>query len=429
MPLLSAFINPKFSKPLQIGPAEKMSPEPWKRNFIIIFIAELIVIMGFSFVIPFLPLYIQQVGSLNSEDAAFWAGIAGSAAGIAMFISAPIWGVLADRWGRKPMVLRAMFGGGIVIALTGLVHNVYAIVALRFLMGLLSGTVAAASALVASDTPREKLPYIMGLLMVAVNGGTAFGPLFGGFIAEKTGYTATFLITGAVLFLGGIIVMLFVTEKFTPPPKEETASLSKMFQLAKSKELLPILGITLALNAGPAIISPVLSLYISELNPAGSAETASGTAFFLMGVVATISALIAGRLGQRINLKTIIIFSCIGTGMLYLPPMLAVSATQILVFMAMTGLFRGGMITSSSALVGLVTLPAQQGIAYGINQSAASLGSAIGPFIGGTFAPLIGLKNIFAVTAGVHVLTGIMVWKLLASVNINKSNKISDSSQ
>jgi DHA1 family multidrug resistance protein-like MFS transporter len=397
-----------------------MASEPWKRNFYAIFVAELIVIMGFSYVIPFLPLYMQQTSNLCHEEA----GIAGSATGIMMFLSAPIWGILADRWGRKPMVLRAMFGGSIVVALTGVFTNLYAIIILRALQGLLCGTVAAASALVASGTPRDKMPYIMGLLMVAVNGGNSLGPLFGGFVAEKVGFTITFFITGGILFLAGIIVMVFVTEKFTPPPKEETASFTKMLRLAKSKELLPILGITLSLNAGPNILSPVLALYIRDLSPIGSAESTAGTAFFLMGVVATASALVAGRLGQQINLKTIIVISCIGTGILYLPPMLATNATQILIFMAMTGLLRGGMISSPSTMVGLVTSPAQQGIAYGVNQSASSLGGAIGPLIGGALAPLIGFKNIFAVTAGVHVLTGVVVAKLLASVHISKSNSI-----
>ena len=161
-----------------------MIVEPWKRNFYVMFATELIVLMGLSLVIPFLPLYLQQANNLTTEDAAFWAGIAGSAAGIAMFFAAPIWGILADRWGRKSMVLRAMFSGGIILALMGVFHNIFAIVLLRTLQGLFSGTIAAASALVASGTPREKMPATMGLLMVAFYGGGALGPLLGGFLAE-----------------------------------------------------------------------------------------------------------------------------------------------------------------------------------------------------------------------------------------------------
>jgi len=397
-----------------------MPSEAWKKNLYVIFAAELIVIMGFSFVTPFLPLYIQQAGNLSDKDAAFWSGIAGSAAGISMFLSSPIWGILADRMGRKPMVLRAMFGGGVVIAVTGLVHNIYGIIALRFLQGLLSGTVAAASALVAASTPRDKLPYAMGLLMVAVYGGNSVGPLIGGVIAERAGFTAAFLITGGILCIGGLIVTMLVAEDFVPPAKAETTSIGGMLRLAKSREILPILGVTLALNAGPAILSPILPLYIQELNPAGSAETASGMAFFLMGLVATGSSFVSGRLGQRYSLKKILIVSCIGSALLYLPPMLASNSTQLLIFIAAMGLLRGGMISSSSTLIALVAPATQQGIAYGVNQSASSLGGAIGPLIGGALAPLFGFKMIFAVTAVVFFLTGVLVWRLIAGVDTGK---------
>jgi DHA1 family multidrug resistance protein-like MFS transporter len=401
-----------------------MFAEDWKRNLYVMFVVELIVIMGFSFVIPFLPLYIQETGNLNTDEAAFWSGIAGSAAGIAMFLSSPIWGILADRWGRKPMVLRAMFGGAIVIAAMGLVHNIYGIIALRFLQGLLSGTVAAALALVAANTPRDKMAFAMGLLMMAVYGGTSIGPLIGGILADKAGFAATFYITGVTLFVGGIIVIIFVKEEFVPPTKGESTSIASMLNLARSREMLPILGVTLILNAGPAILSPILPLYIRELNPLISAETAAGTAFFLMGLVATASSYVAGRLGQRIDLKKILIFSCLGSGVLYLLPMLATNATQFLIFIATMGLLRGGMISSSSTLVGLVAPLNQQGIAYGINQSASSLGGAIGPLIGGTLAPLLGLKSIFAVTAGIFVITGLLVSKLISGLDLSKTRTV-----
>jgi DHA1 family multidrug resistance protein-like MFS transporter len=405
-----------------------MSPEPWKRNFYVMFIVEFIVILGFSFVIPFLPLYIQQLGNFDNEQAAFWSGIAGSVAGFAMFVSAPFWGIMADRWGRKPMVLRSMFGGGITIALMGFIPNLWAVIILRFFQGLLSGTVAAASALVASSTPRDKMPYVMGLLMVAVQGGNSFGPLLGGVLADKLGFVNTFLLTGGIVSLGGLIVLFFVKENFTPPPKEEIATPGKMWQLVKSKELLPVLAITFAMSAGPSIISPILTLYISERSPAGSAESISGTAYFLLGVITTLSSLAASRLGGRFDLKTILIFSCISTGLLFLPPILAVNATQVMILIALTGLLRGGMITTPSALVGLVTPIAMQGIAYGVNQSVSSLGGAIGPFIGGALATAIGFKGVFVVTAVAYVLTGLLVIILLRHVNIGKTTSVKNNS-
>ena len=397
-----------------------MTSESWRRNLYAIFVAEFIVLIGFSFVNPFMPLFIQELGAFTSQEAAFWTGIAISAGGIAMFFSAPLWGIIADRWGRKPMVLRAMFGSAVVLGITGLAPNIYYVIALRFTQGLLSGTIAAASALVASLTPRNKMPFAMGLLMVAVFMGTSFGPLAGGFMADSVGYKATFFITGGLLFSGGLIVLFFVKEKFERPAKGQGASLSSLLRLAKSREMLPLLLALSALHAGPQMITPIISLFIRELNPEGMAATASGLAFSFMGVIAAISAIITGRLGGHISLKKILVISCLGTGLLYLPPMWARTVTQLVIFIALTGLLTGGLMTSSNALVGLSVSRSQQGIAYGMATSAHALGSGLGPLIGGSLAPLIGLRSVFGVAGGFFMLTGIAVGKLLRGVTLEK---------
>jgi len=377
--------------------------------------------IGFSFVNPFMPLFIQGLGNFTNQEAAFWAGIAISANSIAFFFSAPLWGIIADRWGRKPMVLRAMFGSGIVLALTGLAPNIYYIVALRFALGLLSGTIAAASALVASLTPKNKVPFAMGLLMVAIFGGTSFGPLAGGFMADSVGYKAAFFITGGLLFSGGLIVLLFVKEKFERPAKGQRASLGSLLRLAKSREMLPLLLALCTLQVGPTMITPIISLFIRELDPEGMAATASGLAFCFMGVIAAISAVIAGRLGEHTTLKRILVISCLGTGLLCLPPMLAQTVTQLVIFIALTGLFAGGLMTSSNALIGLSVPHSQQGIAYGIAQSANALGNGLGPLIGGSLAPLIGLRSVFGVTGGFFMLIGVAIGKLLRGATLEKS--------
>jgi len=397
-----------------------MTSESWQKNLYAMFIAEFIVIVGFSFVNPFMPLFIQELGNFTNQKAAFWAGIATSASGIAMFFSAPLWGIAADRWGRKPMVLRAMFGAGTVLALVGLAPNIYFVIALRFAQGLLSGTVAAASALVAASTPRNKIPFAMGLLMVAVFTGTSLGPIIGGFTADNLGYKTAFFITGGLLFSGGLIVLFLVKEKFERPAKGQSASLSSLLRLAKSKEMLPLLLALCALHAGPQMITPIISLFIRELNPEGMAATASGLAFCFMGVIAAISAVISGRLGEHITLKKILVISCLGTGLLYLPPMWAGTVTQLVIFIALTGLFKGGLMTSSNALISLSVPRGQQGIAYGIAQSANALGNGLGPLIGGSLASWMGLRPIFGVTGGVFMLIGVAVGKLLAGVSLEK---------
>ncbi|MFC1918454.1 MFS transporter [Chloroflexota bacterium] len=398
-----------------------MVSEPWKKNLYAIFVAEFLVITGFSFVNPFLPLFIQELGDFSNTEAAFWAGMSSAGHGLFMFLSAPLWGIMADRWGRKPMVLRAMFGSAVVLALVGLSPNVYYVLGLRTVQGLLSGTVGAASALVAAVTPRKKMPFAMGLLMVAVFGGTTFGPLLGGFMADIVGYRATFYITGGLLFSGGLIVLLFAKEKFVRPVRGQGASLGSVWRLAVSREMLPLLVAIVALHMGPQMIQPIIPVFIRELNPESMAATASGLAFCFMGVVAALSAWVTGRLGERITLKKILVFSCLGTSLLYLPPMWAGTVAQLLVFVALTGLLKGGVMTSSNALIGLSVSQSEQGIAYGVAQSANALGNGLGPLIGGGLAPLVGLRPVFGVAGGFFMIIGVALAKMLREAPLGKA--------
>ena len=398
-----------------------MVSESWQKNLYVIFVTEFVVIMAFSFVNPFLPLFIQKLGGFNNKQAAFWAGIALGGGGLAMFLSSPGWGIIADRWGRKPMVLRAMFGASVILDLMGIVPNVYAFIALRCSQGLLAGTVAAASALVAADTPRNKIPFAMGLIMLAVFGGSSFGPFLGGFLADKVGYEATFFITSALLFSGGLIVLFFVKERFDRPIPGQGASLGSLWHLAMSREMLLLLMAICALNIGPQMISPMIPLFIRELDPRVAAATASGVAFGLMGVVAGISSVVASRLGKRISLKKVMVFSCLGTGLLYLPPMWATTVTQLLIFIALMGLLTGGLMMSANSLVSMSVSQSQQGIAYGLSTSAQALGGGLGPLIGGSLASLLGLKPIFGVAGGLFILVGVLIIKLLVGKPVETS--------
>jgi DHA1 family multidrug resistance protein-like MFS transporter len=228
----------------------KLVSEPWQRNLYAIFIGQLFVMMGFNFASPFLPLFIQQLGNYSNEQAAFWSGIATAGLGIAMFFSAPLWGIVADRWGRKPMVLRAQFCSAFILGGLALSTNVFWVVGLRILQGFFSGTMTAAQAMVAGETPRDKMPFAMGLLITAMFTGTTVGPLLGGVLADIFGYRATFFITGALLFIGGIIVLFFTKENFVRPETRESASLVGLLRLAFSRQMFPLLLTLCALQLG-----------------------------------------------------------------------------------------------------------------------------------------------------------------------------------
>jgi len=390
-----------------------MQIEPWRRNLYLIAIAEFIALLAFSLFLPFLPLYIQHVGKFGSGEAALWSGISTGCAGFSMFISSPIWGMIADRWGRKPMVLRAQFGGALIAILFIFAANIPFIVFIRTIQGIFTGTVAAASALISANTPKDKLPFSMGVLMGSVLGGQTVGPLVGGMLSDHFGFQVTFIVTACLLAAGGLIVLFFVKEDFKKPATVQSFSANGLFRLTFSRELFPILLILAALSVGPQISSPVLTLIIKDVSAGEGAASAAGTAFALMGVVGVFSSQVFARLRNRWPLRNILVLCCFGTAVLFLPPIWADTTFRLIAFIAITGLFMGGIITSSNSLVSYSVPLAQQGVAYGLSQSANSLGSGIGPFIGGGLAPVIGLRPVFAVSAAVFIVVGFLALRLI----------------
>jgi len=346
-----------------------MRLEPWQKNLYAIFIAQFFVIMGFNFVNPFLPLFIQELGNYSNEEAAFWSGMATAAFGITLFLSGPLWGIVADRWGRKAMLLRAQFCSSFILLGMGFSPNVFWVVALRAVQGLFSGTMTAAQAMVAGGTPREK---------------------------------------------------------FERPPDGESVSLVSMLRLAMSRQMLPLLMTLCVLQVGPQMIHPVIPVFIRDIDPAAKAATLSGITFGLMGVTAAISSIATARIGGRISLKTILVFSCLTTGLLYLPPVWAGTVSQVILSIALTGFLKGGLMASSSALVGLSAGQAQQGIAYGVAQSANALGIGIGPLLGGILAPLVGLRAVFGIAGGLFMAIGLFVFRLLSDVSLDSPKSLED---
>lgn len=391
-----------------------MSSTTWQRNLAVGVVSELLAMTAFTFVDPLIPLYIQKVGNFSVDEAAFWAGLAASGLGISMFLISPVWGLLADRYGRKLMVLRSMFGGAMVLTLMAFAPNVWVIIILRWIQGLLTGSVAAITALASSIAPRNRMSFAVGIVMLAVFSGQTIGPIIGGFIADRMGYQMTFYLSGGFLLVGGTIILFWLKEDFQRPPQGNINPLRSMLRLSMSKQMLPLLGIMCLLSVGQSMVNPIISLRVKEINMAGKAATTSGLIFSLTGLTAAVSSFVGGRLGQRISLPKIMAFCIFGIGLLYLPLMWAATIGLFATFQILTGLLRGGQATSTNAMVGSSVTKDEQGSAYGLGQSASSLGGGIGPLIGGVLATAIGLRPIFAVSAGIFILSGFLTVRLLA---------------
>src|SRR5947207_9866699 len=205
--------RPRPAPPSHVSAA--VSPS-WRTSLYVTCFAQGTAMLAFGFVLPFLPLYLKEIGVTPESAVVFWSGALVTSTGVSLAIFSPIWGALADRYGRKVMVLRALLVGGLIIALMGLVQNVGQFLVLRILQGMFTGTIAAATALVASIVPRERLAASMGQLQTSVYVGIAAGPVIGGAIAQAVAIRGTFFFYCGMLADGRIFVGQFCPEQVNP---------------------------------------------------------------------------------------------------------------------------------------------------------------------------------------------------------------------
>jgi DHA1 family multidrug resistance protein-like MFS transporter len=388
--------------------------QTWRHNFYTLWVAELVAVAGFTVVIPFLPYYVQDLGVTELEEVEFWSGLLFAFHAMAMAIFSPIWGSVADRYGRKLMVERAMFGGAVVMGAMGFVRDVQQLLVLLILKGCLTGTVAAATTLVASSVPRQRSGRTLGLLQMAVYSGASAGPLLGGLVADHFGYRAAFVVTGALLFVAGITVAIFVHEEFDPPPPEAGARKGDfwlgMRAVFRSRELLVVLGIDLMMRLGTKIMGPVLPLFVQMLAP-GEARIASlvGLITGLGAVTSAVGAVVLGRVSDRFGYRTVLLTCALGMAVVYAPQFFVTAPIQLLVLQAAAGAVMGGGLATIGALLANLSPEGRQGAVYGLDWSAVSVASGLGPIIGAAVAVGLDLRTPFLFAAGVYGLTVLII--------------------
>ena len=404
--------NPKFpNSPIP------QSPSSWQRNLAAIWIGQVIAIAGFSVTLPFLPYYVQELGITGVDQVAFWAGLITSAQATTMALVAPIWGSLADRYGRKIMVVRAMFGGAVVIGAMGFTQNVYQLLILRAIQGTLTGTVPAATTLVASSAPAERRGYALGVLQMAIYLGASVGPLLGGFVADTLGYRAAFFVTGGLLFLAGVLVSTLVREQFTPPQDQETAGAAQkprlwdgLLLVLRTRALLIVFSIRVLMRTAFRIVGPVIPLFIQQI--AGSEvkiASLTGTITGLASATSAGSAIVFGRLVDRIGPRRILLACGTTACALYGLQGFAQTPTQFLILRVLNGAAMGGIVSSVSTLLAALAPKDRFGAVYGVDTSITAAANAVAPMVGAALTASWGLSAAFLGAAAMYGLATLVV--------------------
>ncbi|SFI99084.1 MFS transporter [Thermoflavimicrobium dichotomicum] len=373
----------------------------WRRNLYILMICQFLVLASMSMIMPFLPLYLQEMGMKNQDEVQLWAGIIFGANFFSAFIFAPIWGNLADRFGRKIMVLRSGFGMAIVIFLTGLATSPTQLLFLRLLNGIISGFVPASISLMSTNSPKEKVGYALGMLQSGAVAGTIIGPFFGGILAEAIGYRMIFFITGIGIAIATFVVLFFVKEEFClQKEKQKSNMLADATRIFRQKQLPLLFGVGFLMQFALMGAQPLMSLFVSELGaPGGYIAFFSGLVASVTGVANMISSPILGRLGDRHGSERVLFFAMIGTAVFFIPHMIVGSVWKLLIIRFLLGLFVGGLAASLNSLIRKYAPPGKISTVYGYNTSATCLGNMLGPICGGFFSGLIGIRGVFLLIA------------------------------
>jgi DHA1 family multidrug resistance protein-like MFS transporter len=384
--------------------------ELWKRNLYALWNAQFIAVAGLSMVVPFFPLYLKELGVADPERVKIWSGLLFAAPFMVSTFLQPIWGILGDRYGRKPMVIRGMVGMGLANILMGFAGTASHLLLLRLFQGSVAGFMAPSLTMLSSCAPENRTGQALGTLQSSIVMGMTIGPLLGGLMAHFMGYRFIFFWTGFFCFAAGAIVLFLAEENFIRKGREGQSRLRENIRYVfQSPELRIIFLFIIIVQFSIQIVTPFLSLYVELLKfPEAYLGLMTGFVFGATGVTNALTAPFWGRRGDRMGYEKILTYCFLGMTLVYLPQAFVTDAYQLLLLRAGLGVFVAGIMPTVNTLVRRHTEEKNRGGIYGIFQSGLLVGNMAGPLIGGILSAAFGLRAIFFITTGMIFL--VLCW-------------------
>ncbi|MBS0969877.1 multidrug efflux MFS transporter MdtG [Nissabacter archeti] len=376
-------------------------PINWKRNLAVAWLGCFLTGVAFSLIMPFLPLYIETLGVTGHEAVNMWSGLVFSITFLFSAVASPFWGGLADRKGRKLMLLRSALGMAVVMVLMGLATTIWQLLALRAVLGLLGGFVPNANALIATQVPRNRSGWALGTLSTGAVSGALIGPLIGGLLADRYGLRPVFFITALVLFVCFVFTLFLIKEQFVPVSKKEMLTGRQVLASLKNPKLVLCLFVTtLIIQVATGSIAPILTLYVREL--AGDTQNLafiSGMIASVPGVAALISAPRLGKLGDRIGPERILITMMALSVVILIPMAFVQNPVQLGILRFLLGAADGALLPAVQTLLIYNSTQQVAGRVFSYNQSFRDIGNVTGPLLGAAVSAGYGFRAVFGVTA------------------------------
>ncbi|OZI61062.1 MFS transporter [Bordetella genomosp. 11] len=372
----------------------------WARNLAVCVFGSFTTIIGMTLLLPFLPLYVEQLGVKEHAAIVQWSGVAFGATFFTAALTAPLWGRLADRYGRKLMLIRASLGMSIAMSLIGMAENVYQLVGLRLLAGLLGGYASGSMVLVATQTPRHRTGWALGVLSSGIMAGNLAGPLIGGVLPPLIGIRATFLASGALIFVAFLVTSFLIKEERRPKPgKSADKPKGGLAAVPDKGPLLAMLCTGALLMLANMSIEPIITVYVAQFAEARNVTMVAGLVMSATALGSILSASRLGRLADRVGHWNVIIGCLLVSAVLLIPQAFITASWQLVVLRFLMGLSLGGLLPCIATVIRHNVPERVAGGMLGYSTSAQYVGQVVGPLAGGFAGGHFGMRSVFLGTS------------------------------
>ncbi|RKP49946.1 MFS transporter [Cohnella endophytica] len=381
----------------------------WKKNLYVLWLGVFFCSAAYSISIPFIPLFLHNELGINNHLEA-WSGFAFGITFLASALISPYWGSLADKYGRKPMLIRSGYSLAALYVLTYFIHDPYVFLILRVFQGLLAGYVPASIALVATNTPEKQAGYALGIMATAGATGGIIGPVIGGVVSHYTSNREAFLFSAGVVLVAALIATFFVHEtKFDRTAKRSHVR-DDLRTAWGNKTFVTLLGLVALSTFSVMLLEPLITVYVLQLGTdKSSASLQSGLIFSAVGIATLIAAPQWGKIGGRIGYVKVLIIGLLGGGVGNLLQFFVGHYAEFGILRFMYGLFFAGVYPALNAMIVKVTAADFRGRAFSLNQSATQLATMLGPMLGGVLGGWIPIRWVFIVNGSMLILSALLL--------------------